>query len=59
MTCQIQTGKRLLRCSAAWHIYVFCSGDCDSGDEENEETIDATEIHENLMDTTTSMFALF
>ena len=29
------------------------------GDEENEETIDATEIHENLMDTTPCMFACF
>ena len=29
------------------------------GDEENEVTIDATEIHENLMDTTPCMFVYF
>jgi len=41
------------------YIYVFCSSDCDSGDEDSEETIDATEIHENLMDTTTRCLLYF
>lgn len=38
---------------------MFCSSDCDSvdEDEDDEETADATEIQENMMDITTSRFA--
>lgn len=40
---------------------MFCSSDCDSvdenKDEDDEETADATEIQENMMDITTSRFA--
>lgn len=48
-------------CTSAFkqYIYVFCSSDCDSADEDDEETVDATEIQENMMDITTSMFANF
>ena len=37
---------------------MFCSSDCDSVDEDDdEETADATEIQENVMDITTRRFA--
>ena len=41
------------------YLYVFCSSDCDSVDEDDEVTVGATEIQENVMDATTSMCTYF
>lgn len=35
---------------------MLCSSDCDSVDEDDEETAIATDIQENLMDITTSRY---